>query len=83
MADIKEREKSVEQIPEWAMCYLINGDKDNLTDEEINEINNWKEEAEIDEVCLPSCYAEAYFCKLPAFGKPANVYDCVCFLKSN
>ena len=34
-------EKSIEKIPTWNLCYIINGDATGLTDEEIRLIDNW------------------------------------------
>lgn len=28
-------------LPNWTACYLINGDRDNLTDEEIKQIDSF------------------------------------------
>lgn len=29
------------KIPEWAICYLANGDRDNLSDEDVKIIDDW------------------------------------------
>lgn len=59
------------KIPEWAICYFANGDKDNLTDEEIEIADKWYEEH------FPNGCAfdfgsednEPYFSNDPAFGE--------------
>lgn len=30
-------------IPEWSLCYIANGDRDNLTDEEVAIVDEWLE----------------------------------------
>ena len=30
-------------LPEWSVCYLVNGDTDNLTDKEVDMIDSWVE----------------------------------------
>lgn len=37
----KQFETYKERVPSWALCYIVNGDIDGLTDEEIQMINNW------------------------------------------
>ena len=76
---IIKNQKTKEQIPSWALNYLINGDTNGLDDEEIAEIDNWMEEAQIYDVCAPK--GEEYFCRYPAFGEPCGVYDCICFYR--
>ena len=60
-----QNQKGIEQIPSWALNYLINGVSDNLSREEIAEIEDWRRDASIYEVCPPD--AEEYFCRYPAF----------------
>ena len=33
--------KTTEKIPTWSLCYLINGDATGLTEDEINMIDQW------------------------------------------
>ncbi len=54
--------RSIEAIPTWALCYIINGDASGLTDEEIR--NN-------EDMCT-----EPYFSHYPFFGLPTEVEDC-------
>lgn len=60
-----QNQKGIEQIPSWALNYLINGVSDNLSREEIAEIEDWRRDASIYEACPPD--AEEYFCRYPAF----------------
>ena len=69
-------EKVVEKIPSWALCYLINGDTDNLTDEDMDTITEFLERNSVVNVCCPNEDEEAYFTHYPAFGLPCEVYDC-------
>lgn len=69
---------TTEQIPSYALPYLINGDASGLTDEDIEEIDNWVQQNGISNVCQPE-EEYPYFCTHPAFGKAADVFDCVCY----
>ena len=40
--------RSIEAIPTWALCYIINGDASGLTDEEISMVDF---EIEIEHLC--------------------------------
>jgi hypothetical protein len=69
-----------ERIPEWAMCYIINGDRDTVTDEEIEMINKYLERNNACDVD-PKCWNngeewDPYFTTVPAFGLACNVVDC-------
>lgn len=72
-------ETSIEKIPTYALCYLVNGDTECLTDEEIKMINNHLERHNVlhifpinsDEPLQP--YISAY----PWFGSQlTEVVDC-------
>ena len=74
-------EKSVEQIPTYALPYLVNGDNTNLNQEEINEIDTILKTRKIEFVCPMSDIVEGgtqpYFSRFPMFGKPTEVEDCI------
>lgn len=74
---------TTEKIPSYALCYLINGDKDTLTDNEIKEIENWMDKSGIKEVLPPDEENETYFTHSPAFGLPCDVIECPCVLDWN
>lgn len=38
-----DMEKVVERIPGWALCYIVNGDRDSITDEEIQMVDDFYE----------------------------------------
>lgn len=70
---------TIERIPTWALCYLINSDPTGLTDEEIAMIDRWYAENNVTDICTAigqegECYP--YFTHYPAFGLPAEVVDC-------
>lgn len=74
-----------EQIPSWVICYFVNGDATGLEDGEIKMADKWLKDNKVVSVCpkhtvLPdgSCgdICEPYFSHCPAFGLPADVYDC-------
>ena len=69
----------IEKIPTWSLCYLVNGDKDNLTDDEIEMIDKWWTENNVQIVSPVSndegdCFP--YFDPFPAFGLASDVIDC-------
>lgn len=65
-----------ERVPEWALCYIINGDKEGLNDEEIKMVDDWLERARIKILAPPADNEESYFDPRPPFGLGCNVYDC-------
>lgn len=65
-----------EYIPEWALRYLINGEDDTLTEEDIETIKAGLESHGIKEVFPPESEAEASFTWSPMFGKACNVVLC-------
>ena len=72
------------KIPDWALCYIFNGDDGQLTDQEKYMVDRFiidnniigtsiKQDEETGEEC------EAYFSASNDIGGLAcNVYDCVC-----
>lgn len=76
--------KSTERIPDWALCYLINGDSSGLSEQEIDcihEFFSWYElvgkEFKCDIIISPvEEQPESYFTWHPAFGLPCSVTDC-------
>lgn len=71
--------KTMEKIPTWSLCYLINGDASGLTDEEIRMIDTWLNDWEV-QIVSPVTdgegYAQPYFSHCPLFGLPTEVEDC-------
>lgn len=70
---------TIERIPTWALCYLINSDPSGLTDEKIEMVDKWYAENNVMDICTATeqegeCYP--YFSHCPAFGLPAEVVDC-------
>lgn len=59
------------QIPEWAICYLANGDRDNLSDEDVKIIEDWYGK-HFPNGCVFDFFKnddnEPYFTNCPAFG---------------
>ena len=43
-----EYQKTIEKVPTYALCYIINGDADGITDEEAKAIGLWLGEWKID-----------------------------------
>ena len=72
-------EFTIEKIPVWAVCYLINGTTDNLSDEDKAIIDKWWEQNNVVTVS-PATDEEGrshpYFSHFPAFGLGSDVIDC-------
>ena len=71
--------KTTEKIPTWSLPYLVNGDADNLTDEEFDMVTNWEIEWQV-RIVSPltdeESNAQPYFSHYPLFGLPTEVEDC-------
>lgn len=65
-----------EYIPEWSLGYLINGEDDTLTEEDIETIKNGLQSHGIKEAFTPEQDAESSFSWSPMFGKACNVILC-------
>lgn len=76
----KQFETYKERVPSWALGYIVNGDIDGLTDEEIQMINNWLNANDY-EIVSPVNDGEEYFSNCPAFGLPGGVVDCDCLVR--
>ena len=71
---------TIEPVPVWALCYLINADPSGLEDSEINAVDKWMEQSGVKYVCAPEEENAPYFSAFPAFGLAADVIDCTCVL---
>lgn len=70
--------KSIEKVPVYSLPYLINGDSDGLTDEDVAIIDQWCKRIKIiSPITDADGNADVYFTSDPAFGLPADVMDCV------
>lgn len=71
--------KTTEKIPTWSLCYLINGDTTGLTEDEINMIDQWTSDWQV-QIVSPFTDEEGnahpYFSHYPLFGLPTEVEDC-------
>lgn len=68
-------------IPSYAVCYLIYGESEGLTDEDIQNIDQWVDKMEkanngrsFDVNPISGC--DEYFDSNPCFGLPCYVEDC-------
>ena len=70
--------KTTEKIPTWSLCYLINGDATGLTEDEINMIDQWTSDWQV-QIVSPFTDEEGnahpYFSHYPLFGLPTEVED--------
>lgn len=67
------------KIPMWSLCYLINGDVDTLTDDEIRMADEFVEENNVSRIWPINDKCERlgyYFSPFPAFGLASDVVDC-------
>jgi len=76
LVDQGDYEYTTENIPQWAVNYLINGDATDLNDEEIKMIDEYTKEN------FPNGFnieipEETHFSNSPAFGEPAMVYEAI------
>lgn len=71
-------DRSIEAIPTWSLCYIINGDASGLTDEEIRMVDEAIRKNNI-EIVSPryneDMCTEPYFSHYPFFGLPTEVED--------
>lgn len=71
--------KTTEKIPTWSLCYLINGDATGLTEDEINMIDQWTSDWQV-QIVSPFTDEEGnahpYFSHYPLFRLPTEVEDC-------
>ena len=79
--------KTTEKIPAWSLCYLINGDATGLTEDEINMIDQWTSDWQV-QIVSPFTdekgNAQPYFSHYPLFGLPTEVEDCdILYLNDN
>lgn len=65
-----ERARAIEKVPTWALCYMVNGDPQGLSDEDINLVDTCGFQ-------LLTNKGEEYFSGYPAFGLAATVQDWV------
>ena len=81
-----EYQKTIEKVPTYALCYIINGDVDGITDEDAQAIDQWLEEWKID-IVSPVTDKDGewhpYFSAYPVFGRLATeVVDCEVLMRS-
>ncbi|MCS2775387.1 hypothetical protein NXW80_14265 [Bacteroides fragilis] len=79
--------KTTEKIPTWSLCYFINGDATGLTEDEINMIDQWTSDWQV-QIVSPFTDEEGnahpYFSHYPLFGLPTEVEDCdILYLNDN
>lgn len=68
----------IKPIPIWALYYLVSADASDLYEEEVNMINDWYNENNVQYV-FPVEEDEklhCYFTSSPEFGCPCDVVDC-------
>lgn len=71
--------KYTENIPEWAIYYLFNGECEDLTEEEINMVDEFVEEyrriSNNRRVIFSIVNTTPFFTWYPAFGEAGGCYE--------
>lgn len=69
----------VRNVPQWAVCYLVNSDDSGLTPEDKSMVDRWVADllAEGLELLCPIDGSENEFCSAPAFGLACGTVDFV------
>lgn len=62
-------------VPDYAIAYLVYGDTDNLTVEDLENINNWLVAEQLEEATIAAISDDSYFTFSPCFGLPCCCYD--------
>lgn len=62
-------------VPDYAIAYLVYGDTDNLTIEDIENIHNWLIAEQLEGATVTSISDNSYFTHSPCFGLPCCCYD--------
>lgn len=71
--DMKRKSETIEKIPTWALCYIINGDASGLEDEDIEMVDDFCSQFPGAIYCPKT--EEGYFTTRPAFGLACDVVD--------
>ena len=71
-----KRFETIEKIPTWALCYIINGDPTGLSDEDIKMVDGFMQKWQVEIVSPLSQEGNVSFSHYPAFGLPAEVEEC-------
>ena len=50
----EKRFETIEKIPTWALCYIINGDPTGLSDEDIKMVDGFMQKWQV-EIVSPLC----------------------------
>ena len=88
----KFSEYTFESLPSWALPYIVNGDSDGLSEDDISLVEKWENkmrergfnsdvfdfvrEDENGEIYLEP-EQDSYFDSFPAFGLPCECYTCL------
>ncbi|WP_270531260.1 DUF6926 domain-containing protein [Phocaeicola plebeius] len=79
--------RTTEKIPTWSLGYIINGDATALTDDEVQTIDRWMKQWQVQDVSPltdKEGNAQPYFTHYPLFGLPTEVEDCeILYLNNN
>lgn len=69
-------EKVKENIPSWALTYLLYDDCSGITEEDKKVVDEWIDSYDTAIIVCPLDDCEEYFTRYPAFGEPCDVIDC-------
>jgi len=68
-------------IPQWAMCYLVNGDASGISETEKNTVDTWVNQyramfTNVYSMDIVSHEGDGFYTKYPEFGKACKVDEC-------
>ena len=68
---------TIEKVPCWAVCPIVNDDYSGLDDEDVRLLGAWLKKLDEDNVCLlgPVEGTESEFEPYPAFGPASDTID--------
>lgn len=68
---------TIEKVPCWAVCPIVNDDYSGLNDEDVSILENWLKKLDEDNICLrgPIEGTESEFEPYPAFGLASDTID--------
>ena len=76
---MKRKFETIEKIPTWALCYIINGDASGLEDEDVKMVDDFCSQFPGAIYCPIRINDDGdfdvYFSRYPAFGLACDVVD--------
>lgn len=68
-SECSHRDWRDESVPNWALCYLVNGDRSGLSEDEVHQVDSWLTRLRDAGFTMESVTDDTNdFCRFPAFG---------------